>query len=492
MNTGRYGFPFRGWDPLGPRDQSLAGMLGEQGIRSMLIHDTPMLSKGDFNFDRGYTASWHVRGHHMDAHQTDAAPLRFPCQAHKVSNPEGIRTYLRNVYERRHESQHMVAQTSTKAIEWLEANHRQDGFLLWVDTWDPHEPFDPPDHDWDLYKDSDFKGDKLFYPVYGRADYLGHGERDALNALYAGKITLVDRWVGRLIQKIEQLGLMRNTMVVWTTDHGHLFGEHELQGKPAGELGRLYEETTRIPLIIHHPEGVGAGARVKGIAQPPDIVPTVLDALGIAIPPNIEGKSLLPLMDGSGTLPHDFAISSRWPENLPRQSGIAVSEVIAQTGAAFDGLAAADVSDPITVTTNRWTYLCASLGYDSELYDLDADPKQQTNLVDDHPDVAEELRSKAIDFLREGGAPPQRLRPFTEEENRHRIPRDQKLWGFKDDAGLWISFVQENLARVVGEWELQTGPIRVVEELTFGQILDDDPKSLVRLGIQFHWASELA
>ena len=106
-----------------------------------------------------------------------------------------------------------------------------------------------------------------------------------MRALYAAQVTLVDRWVGRLLEKIATLGLDRNTLIVYLSDHGHLFAEHGLQGKPTGPLGMLYEVTTRVPLLIRHPDGLGAGRRVAGIAQHPDILPTILDFLNVPTPP---------------------------------------------------------------------------------------------------------------------------------------------------------------------------------------------------------------
>jgi arylsulfatase A-like enzyme len=101
----------------------------------------------------------------------------------------------------------MVARTVTEATEWLEQNDGLDRFLLWVDMWDPHEPFDPPSYDWDRYRDPTYSGDKIIYPAYGRPNYMTADEHQSVRALYAGKITLVDRWVGRLLEKIDMLGL---------------------------------------------------------------------------------------------------------------------------------------------------------------------------------------------------------------------------------------------------------------------------------------------
>ncbi len=73
-------------------------------------------------------------------------------------------------------------------------------------------------------------------PRYGRPDYMSATERDHVRALYAAQVTLVDRWVGRLLEKIETLGLDRNTLIIYLSDHGHLFAEHGLQGKPTEPL----------------------------------------------------------------------------------------------------------------------------------------------------------------------------------------------------------------------------------------------------------------
>ena len=67
--------------------------------------------------------------------------------------------------------------------------------------------------------------------------------------------------------------------MIFLSDHGHLFGDHDLQGKPSGPLGKLYEVTTRVPLLVRHPEGLGAGQRIDGIVQHPDLAPAVLRAL---------------------------------------------------------------------------------------------------------------------------------------------------------------------------------------------------------------------
>ena len=116
--------------------------------------------------------------------------------------------------------------------------------------------------------------------------------------LSTGNCALADRWAGHLFDACEKLGLFKNTMIIWTTDHGHLFGDHDLQGKPGAEFGKLYETTTRIPLLVHHPDGFGAGEHVSGIVQPADILPSILEYFGIPIPLHVQGRSFRPAVAG--------------------------------------------------------------------------------------------------------------------------------------------------------------------------------------------------
>ena len=177
----------------------------------------------------------------------------------------------------------------------------------------------------------------MIYPQYGRPDYLSPEEHDHVRALYAALVTLADRWLGHLLDKLAVTGLDEHTLVLHLTDHGHLFGDHQLQGKPGGPLGRLYEPTVHIPLLVRHPQGVGAGTRVPGLAQHVDILPTVLDFLGAPIPEGVEGHSLWPLIRGEQARVRDTAYSGRFPNELAAALGLSRNR--AQQAAAFDGAA---------------------------------------------------------------------------------------------------------------------------------------------------------
>jgi arylsulfatase A-like enzyme len=492
--TGRYGFPYRGWQPLDAEDVTLAQLLAAQGFHTQMIWDTPMLGLGDYNYTRGFAGTEFVRGQQGDSWITDPTlDLRLPAQPHKIRAVPPLQTYLRNHAHRRHEREYCCARTISAATEWLECNYKHDGFFLWVDMWDPHEPFDCPWYDYGLYADPSYDGDQMLYPQYGRPNYMTDADRTNVRARYAGSATLVDRWVGSLMDMAERLGLFENTLIVWASDHGHLFGEHDLQGKPGAELGKLYEITTRIPLLVHHPEGIGAGKRVPGIVQPPDLVPSILEFLDIDAPGGLHGTSIWPLVTGAKDTLHEYAFSSRYSvaASGPVADRLAMGK---QPDASFfDGWAGSDrVVEPSTISNNEWAYMHAPQGRPSELYNLTTDPEQAHNVLDQHPEVAKAMHDAWIEFLAAHDAPAERIHPFTEAKEEVHLAADRQLFAFRDDQGLWLACTAEDQARALAYRDDAPGPNHKVEQTTFGRMLDDNPKNLVRLVNQYYWAQDLA
>jgi arylsulfatase A-like enzyme len=482
MAVGRYGFPTRGWEPLRGEDVTLAQRLARNGVHTQMIWDTPMLDMHDSNYTRGFTGIEFVHGQKGDPWITDPRlPIRHSAQPHKIKSLKSLDGYLRNHYDRRHERQFPVARTMTQALEWLETNHSHpDGFFLYVDMWDPHEPFDCPWYDYELYADPGYDGDQIVYPKYGRTTYMTEAEHRNVKALYAGIVTLTDRWVGAFLDMAERLRLFDDTLIIWTTDHGHLFGEHDLQGKPGAEMGRLYEETTRIPLLVSHPEEWGAGQHIPGIVQPPDLAPSILEFMGIDSSGSVEGRSFWPLIQGETIQGRPYAFSNRYP-----QGG-------SQTGAAFDGWVGSDRTvEPGTVTDNEWAYICMPGGLPSELYNLHDDPAQEHNIIDQHPEVAAQMKETWITFLREHGASQARISPFLEELIEPHPIRGGEVYAFRDDLGQWIAFPTERQAVEAAYQENAPGPRRMIETITFGQLLADNPRNLVHFFDQYYWAEDL-
>jgi len=372
--TGRYTFVYSTWAPL-PRDEIIISqILRQAGYVTMLIVDTPHMIRDAHYFDRGFDAWWWIRGQEHDRYMTN--PPKDPEERQKALG----RQYLQNVSLRRFEEDYFVAKTMKSAIKWLELNYDQhEKFFLHIDTFDPHEPWDPPKWYADMY-DPEWKGGEVPGGAYilgvprPAASDLTEKQLNHLRALYAGEVTLVDRWIGRLLQKIEDLGLLENTAIIFTSDHGTYIGEHNYVGKRP----HLYEEVAHVPLIVRLPdsEGVQSGRREE-IVQSPDIMPTILELAEVKIPPTVQGRSFLPILRGESKDGREIAVSS--------------ASLVGQTLPKW-----------ITVTSEKWALLASQIGSQikSELYDLKNDPKETKNLIDNKPDVADELRSKMIRFLR--------------------------------------------------------------------------------------------
>jgi arylsulfatase A-like enzyme len=369
-------------------------------------------------------------------------------------------------------------------MDWVERNRARDGFLLWVDMWDPHEPFDAPAFDLARYADPAFEGEQIIYPRYGRGDYMTEAERNHVRALYAGLVTCTDRWVGRFLEKLETVGLADNTLVVFLTDHGHLFGDHDLQGKPTGPFGRLYEPTARVPLMVRHPSGVGAGRRIGGLAQHPDLLPTILEFLDVTPPSGIHGRSLWPLIDGRAERVRDTAFSGRFSRHAGTPTGPDPE------AAMFDGWAGGgQLGEPVTVTTEEWALVCPVGVGDRELYHLPSDPAQLRDVIADHPDVARDLHGRLTRFLADAGAPDERIRLYGEPQPRLALRRGARLHAIQDEHGLWLAYPNQAEARSYLTPALRTPDLVA---LPFEDLLDRQPRALVSMQGQYYRAEDIA
>lgn len=397
--TGRYSFIYSRWifdgsEPNLPRSEIiLSHLLGQAGYTTMIIADTYHLFRDCHNFDRGFDGWWWIRGQEHDRYMTN--PVDDPEGRGRILDPQ----YLQNVSLRRFEEDYFVAQTMRSAIKWLELNYnRHKRFFLHIDTFDPHEPWDPPAWYAKMY-DPEWKGGDVPGIAYVRgakrpaASDLTEEQLNHLRALYAGEVTLVDRWVGMLLQKIEDLGLFDNTAVIFTSDHGTYLGEHGYLGKNP----HLYEEVAHIPLIIRLPDSLSApSGRCGELVQPPDIMPTILQLAEVKIPSSVQGQSLLPILLGEDGGGREIAVSS--------------ASLIETKSPSLE-------SSKITVTSKRWALLIPPRGVEAEpeLYDLSRDPKETRNLINEKPEVADQLHSKMVKFLEKMGAGEEVLRRWRKE-----------------------------------------------------------------------------
>lgn len=384
--TGRYSFTYAGWEPLADDEVVLPAVLRKAGYTSYMILDTPHIIANAFGFDRGFSAWNWIRGQEGDRWKTCPQQVELPCDVNKLRGGQFTTSqYLRNVAERRGEEDYFAPMTMAGAMDWLDKNHKLEKFFLYVDTFDPHEPWDPPKKYRDIYC-PDYKGEEVIYPLYAPCSFLTDPEMAHIRDLYAGEVTMVDAWVGKLLKKIEDLGLLENTLVIFTTDHGFYFGEHGLIGK----FGPLYSEMNRLPLIIRAP-GIAPGRRAQ-IVQPCDLMPTILELAGIERPERVQGESLVDVLKGSRKQVREFAVTSS-AINLPP-----ISDKPLVLDASNWSEYARNLKTS-TVVTYEWTLHFGAGDFVPELYNVRADPHQHHNVYEKNKDAARRLHADYIALL---------------------------------------------------------------------------------------------
>ena len=404
--TGRFSYTFMGWEPLPLGVPTLPGLLSAAGYLTMGVVDTPFFIRGGYGYDRGFDDFVWVRGQGDDTRPHERADARLTWRS---------------------EADRLVARTMTAAEDWLERHYREP-FFLYVDGWDPHEPWDAPEYYTNMYRPG-YEGRQL-YPSYAKWEEAGLTTDDVelAHATYCGEVTMVDFWIGRLLAKLDVLGLSENTWVLFVSDHGFYFGEHGYFGKAewintldAGTIAiaedatlpgwlseswlltvgwsPLYQELIRVPLIVRGP-GLGTGRR-SAMTTAPDIAPTILELAGIEAPATVRGESFLDVIRGERTEHRPFVISS-WP--LYFAEGEITTAVDSRPRRIASYM-------PLTVTTQNRSLILGGPTDTPELYDLENDPREQTNVWEQRVDEGGSLMRHAISFLERQVTPEEYLTP---------------------------------------------------------------------------------
>ena len=240
------------------------------------------------------------------------------------------------------------------AITFME-RHREEPFALALSWGPPHDPYDQvPDEFLSLHD----PGQVELRPNVRVQDSLPEDAIRGMIAQYYAHITALDADLGRIMAALERLGLEGDTLLVFTSDHGDMLGSHGGRNKE-----KPWEESILVPLILRGP-GLPAGANCSALVGLMDLMPTMLDALGVACPP-VDGRSVVPLLRGE---------DSERPSSVPIGIPVIVDQGAAEGMPEWRG-----------VRTERHTYARLQSGEPWVLYDNAADPFQLNNLIDDPP-----------------------------------------------------------------------------------------------------------
>jgi len=299
------------------------------------------------------------------------------------------------------------------ALEWLAARDPARPFFVWLHLFDPHLPYSPP---------AQYVQGEGVDAVSWRSLLATANEHDgdvpasmlerALE-LYAGEVAYVDHWVGTVLAKLEDLGVLDDTIVVFTADHGECF-DHGIFFEHAD---CLYDGAAKVPLLVRDPARVAAGTRVEAQVEHLDVAPTILALAGVPSPAEFRGRTLLPTPPATvdGFAPDGFALiehplyqdrsaveRSRKQERIRSVAGMPTREIL---------------TDRPSSAVRGATWKLITEGTANELYDLPADPAEANDLAEHKPDVTAEMR-RVLDEklvrhplrLREGGDVNPRLR----------------------------------------------------------------------------------
>jgi arylsulfatase A-like enzyme len=340
---GAWDFLWRPWGSVELWEDAITYPLRQAGIVSQLISDHPHLFEtGGENYHVDFTAWDYQRGHEGDAWKTrgDATFAGVPMFGRPSNMPYNLsRGYFRG------ESDFPGPRTMNAAARFLAEDARShDRFFLFVDEFDPHEPFDTPDEYARRY-DPDWDGPPLIWPPYAvgaiERGVISAREGRQIHARYGAKLSMIDHWLGRVLDVINAKGLWHDTLVILCTDHGHYLGEKDIWGKPAAPL---YETMSHIPLLISAP-GTAPGTN-DALTTSVDLFATLADLFGVSskIRQRTHGHSLLPLLDGEASAVRDWLLAGVW--------GREVHYIDRTTKYAR---APAGKNAPLSMWSNRWS-----------------------------------------------------------------------------------------------------------------------------------------
>jgi arylsulfatase A-like enzyme len=343
---GSLDFLWRPWGSIELWEQPLTAYLREAGVTTMLCSDHPHLFEtGGENYHTDFTAWEYERGHENDPWKTRPDPSwlgapRFDAQGNLVQshvNYELSRGYFRG------EEEFPGPRTMAAAARWIDSSAgHHDRFMLFVDEFDPHEPFDTPEEYMRLY-DASWDGPHLIWPPYAidaqKRGILTERQARQIRSCYGAKLTMIDHWFGKLMASIEARGLLETTAVIVCTDHGHYLGEKDIWGKPGVPI---YETLGHIPLMVRWP-GVAAGA-TDALSTNVDIFATLCDLFGVTPEHRTHGKSLLPVIRGEAKAVREWALSGVWGREV-HLIGHDTKYARAPEGENF----------PLSMWSNRWS-----------------------------------------------------------------------------------------------------------------------------------------
>jgi arylsulfatase A-like enzyme len=367
---GALDFLWRPWGSIELWEESITATLRRADVTTMLVSDHPHLFEtGGENYHTEFSGWDYLRGHEGDPWRTYPDPTAFgsPTIGPAADGGWFLRDQLGiadRSFGRRHyddsrtwfraEDDFPGPRTMMSAASWLRhASNAHDRWMLFVDEFDPHEPFDTPEPWASMYDGS--AGERLIWPPYivggTSTGALTAEQARQIRANYGAKLSMTDHWFGRVIDELDQQDLWDTTAVIVCTDHGHYLGDERAAGPPGdGTRADIWGKPTvpqfeplgHIPLMIHWP---GSPARrIDALTTNVDLNATIADAFDVAPAHRTHGRSLVPLLTGAADSVRDWAIG-----------GVFGNWVQVTDGRRKYARAPVGDNFPLSMWSNRWS-----------------------------------------------------------------------------------------------------------------------------------------
>jgi arylsulfatase A-like enzyme len=385
--TSTYPLMYGGYDYLDDRRPFLAATLQEASFETVAYHSNPHLGS-NHNYDFGF-------GTFNDSAEGSDTVAGLKDRIEERLNPNSrLYSLLRRVW-------HLVslstdtgayAKASTitdNAIDWHRNREHTDPFFMWLHYMDVHYPFTPPEScltELGITPPSNRQIADLNGRMQEEPDSLTDEDIETLLQLYLGEIIFVDRQLNRLFDVLDDRDLLSNTAVFIAADHGEAFGEH-------GRFGHhpyMYDELVHVPMIASVP-GYNGGTITDQVALA-DIGPTIYDLVDIETPAPVQGESFEPLLAGGNRENHT-------------------------------AICTAGGGSILATRTPKWKCLWGRDGKfelasgDTELYALNADPAEKTDVSDDNPEIVDRFVNQLETYVAEAERTDTNL-PSIEEDNK--------------------------------------------------------------------------
>lgn len=292
--TGRLNFLHAAWGPFEPFEQAFTQVLAQNGVYSRLVTDHyHYLEEGGSGYHTKFSTWECIRGQEGD-------PWKGRVQMPDVSHLKGRRDIHRaqdivNRGENLAKEAYPIHQVFEKSIQFMEENQFSDQWLLQIESFDPHEPFCFAPEFAPLCDDGNAREEGMEWPSYEKctetAEEVGHTVKR-----YRGAVSSCDYYLAKVLDAMDRLQMWQDTVLLVTTDHGFLLGEHGWWGK---SVQPCYNEIANIPFFLWHPWCPElASTQRKELVQWIDIAPTLLEAFGLPPMPQGRGQSLLGMLTG--------------------------------------------------------------------------------------------------------------------------------------------------------------------------------------------------